>query len=76
MAVPGLLDGFSSTGALRPADLPSRARLRDLWEATEQDVFDSAFAPGADEPRALPAPRSREFSQSIESEIADSAWRD
>jgi hypothetical protein len=77
MAVPGLLDGWSAseTSPLRPADI-NFGDLRSLWDASEQDVFNSAFAPGASEQRALPEPRSREFEQSIESEIADAAWRD
>ena len=52
MAVPGLSDGWfrNDSEPLRPCDI-KWGDLNRLWSETEQDVFESAFDPGAGEYR-------------------------
>lgn len=53
MAAPGVWSNWlaQNDAPLRPEDLPSQRELERLWDDTEQDVFLSAFEPGAGEPR-------------------------
>jgi hypothetical protein len=63
---------------LHPSDI-RWGELNSLWAQTEQDVFASAFAPGAGDPRPLAEPRdppSAAPEAGIEREIFDSVWKD